>query len=104
MMPNTPMEYVAGDQHAIRSTYTREDCVTAQIAARVTASPNTIALVADKEALTYAELALRSNQIARWLCSQGVGPDVLVGVWLPRSPQLVASVLGALKAGGAYVP
>jgi len=104
MMPNVPTEYTAGDPNAIGSTYPRESCVTAQISARVAASPNNIALVVDKEEMTYAELDIRSNQIARWLCSEGVGLDDLVGIWLPRSPQLVVSMLGALKAGGAYVP
>ncbi|MET0340861.1 MAG: amino acid adenylation domain-containing protein, partial [Polyangiales bacterium] len=56
------------------------------------------------ESLTYAELDARSNQVARLLRSRGVGPDVLVGLCLERSLELVVSVLGVLKAGGGYVP
>jgi amino acid adenylation domain-containing protein len=54
--------------------------------------------------LTYAELNRRANQLAHYLQAQGVGPDVLVGISVPRSLEMVIAVLGVLKAGGAYVP
>ncbi|MBV9110407.1 MAG: amino acid adenylation domain-containing protein, partial [Gemmatimonadetes bacterium] len=54
--------------------------------------------------LTYRELDARANQAARLLRRHGVGPDVLVGVYMERSPELIAGMLGVLKAGGAYVP
>ena len=46
----------------------------------------------------------RANQLAHYLQQQGVGPEVLVGVMLERSVELVVSLLAILKAGGAYVP
>ena len=54
--------------------------------------------------LTYAELNRRANQLAHMLRAHGVGPDVLVGICLARSIDMVVGLLGILKAGGAYVP
>lgn len=54
--------------------------------------------------LTYGELETRANQLAHHLRSLGVGPEVLVGVFLDRSVDLVVTLLGILKAGGAYLP
>ena len=54
--------------------------------------------------LTYAELNARANQLAHHLRALGVGPEVLVGLCLERSLDMVVGLLGILKAGGAYVP
>ncbi|HSR69774.1 MAG TPA: amino acid adenylation domain-containing protein, partial [Acidobacteriota bacterium] len=56
------------------------------------------------QGLTYRALDRRANQVARRLHDLGVGPEVRVGIYLDRSPQMVAALLGVLKAGGAYVP
>ena len=63
-----------------------------------------IALEFEAVRLTYSELHIRANQLAHHLCGLGVGPDVLVGVCLERSIDMVVSLLAILKAGGAYVP
>src|SRR5206468_5496876 len=54
--------------------------------------------------LTYRQLNERSNQLAHHLRALGVGPDVLVGVFLERSVEMGVALLGILKAGGAYLP
>lgn len=59
---------------------------------------------AQGESLTYAELNERANQLAYYLQKQGVGPEVLVGLCLERSPAMIVGLLAILKAGGAYVP
>ncbi len=61
-------------------------------------------MVCDGESLTFAELDRRANGLAWRLQSLGVGPDVLVGLRMERSLDLVVGVVGILKAGGAYVP
>ncbi|MBV9108118.1 MAG: AMP-binding protein, partial [Gemmatimonadetes bacterium] len=55
-------------------------------------------------AVTYGVLDERANRIARHLQTLGAGPEVPVGVFLPRTPELIATLLGVLKAGAAYVP
>ncbi|MFJ2710350.1 non-ribosomal peptide synthase/polyketide synthase [Pseudomonas sp. NPDC087346] len=56
------------------------------------------------QALTFAELDSASNRLAHLLIGEGVGPEVRVGVALPRSPSMLVALLAVLKAGGAYVP
>ena len=58
----------------------------------------------EEQQLTYGQLNRRTNRLAHFLRTQGVRPDVRVGVCLERSVDLVISLLGILKAGGAYVP
>ena len=61
--------------------------------------------VSDGEAqLSYAELELRSAQLASTLQQQGVGSETLVGVLLPRSAEMVVAFLAILKTGAAYLP
>jgi amino acid adenylation domain-containing protein len=54
--------------------------------------------------LSYSELNRRANRMAHRLRRLGVGPDVLVGICMERSPEMFVGLLGVLKAGGAYVP
>ncbi|MCG8296358.1 non-ribosomal peptide synthetase [Pseudomonas entomophila] len=67
-------------------------------------TPDAIALIADGQSLSYAWLNGRANQLAHRLVAEGVGPDVLVGIALPRGAELIVGLLAILKAGGAYVP
>ncbi|MBD2741474.1 non-ribosomal peptide synthetase [Coleofasciculus sp. FACHB-1120] len=62
------------------------------------------ALVYEGEQLTYQQLNQRANQLAHSLRKLGVAPEVLVGLYLERSLEMVVGLLGVLKAGGAYVP
>jgi amino acid adenylation domain-containing protein len=66
-------------------------------------TPNDVALVFHDEELTYRELDQRATQLARYLRKQGVGPDMVVGVCIERSLEMMVGVLGVLKAGGAYL-
>ncbi|MBK0417389.1 AMP-binding protein, partial [Chromobacterium haemolyticum] len=67
-------------------------------------SPDAEALRFDDIALSYRQLHQRANRLARRLRADGVGPETLVAVALPRSVDLVVALLAVLKAGGAYLP
>ncbi|MDJ0732652.1 MAG: amino acid adenylation domain-containing protein [Nostocaceae cyanobacterium] len=71
---------------------------------QVEKTPDAIALVYEDKQLSYQELNRRANQLAHYLQTLGVGPDVLVGICVERSPEMIVGLLGILKAGGAYVP
>ncbi|MBV9772340.1 MAG: amino acid adenylation domain-containing protein, partial [Gemmatimonadetes bacterium] len=79
-------------------------CVHELFEAQVERTPGAVAVLAGDEALTYAELNRRSNQLAHHLRARGIGPDARVGILMERSPEMVVAILGILKAGGAYVP
>ncbi|GGZ25554.1 non-ribosomal peptide synthetase [Streptomyces poonensis] len=71
---------------------------------QVRALPDTLAVVAGTDRLTYAELNTRANRLARLLITRGVGPEDTVGIALPRSAELLVAVIAVLKAGAAYLP
>src|SRR5262249_1843440 len=63
-----------------------------------------IAIVDGQRRMSYRELLLRADALARELEARGIGPGDLVGVALPRSAELVVAVVGVVRAGAAYVP
>jgi amino acid adenylation domain-containing protein len=71
---------------------------------RARKTPNAVALASAAETFTYGDLEREANRLAHYLRTRAVGPDVLVGVCLDRSPSLVLAALAILKAGGAYLP
>ncbi|MCC6305022.1 MAG: LLM class flavin-dependent oxidoreductase [Rhodobacteraceae bacterium] len=81
-----------------------ETTVHAALAAQAARTPAAIALAFEGESLTYADLEARANRLAHVLVAEGVGPGSIVGLCLPRGPDLVAGALAILKAGGAYLP
>jgi len=67
-------------------------------------APDAIAASAGDQSITYAQLEARANQLAHHLQRQGVGTEVMVGLCVERSLDMLVGVLGILKAGGGYVP
>jgi amino acid adenylation domain-containing protein/non-ribosomal peptide synthase protein (TIGR01720 family) len=67
-------------------------------------TPDAVAVVGERGALTYRELNARANRLAHRLIRFGLGPEARVALCLERTPELIVGALGILKAGGAYVP
>jgi amino acid adenylation domain-containing protein len=82
----------------------QDSCLHDLFEAQVERTPDAVAVVCEDQQLTYRELNRRANQLAHYLRGHGVGPEVLVGICMERSLELVVGLLGILKAGGAYVP
>ena len=92
--------------NATQTDYPRERTLAELFAEQAARTPEAVALVylGGGARSTTAELDRRSSQLAHYLRALGVGPDVIVGVCLERSLDLVIGLLGILKAGGAYLP
>ncbi|MEW6067031.1 MAG: amino acid adenylation domain-containing protein [Nitrospirota bacterium] len=87
-----------------RVEYPQDLCIHQLFEIQTERTPDTVAVVFENEQLTYKELNLRANQLAYYLQSIGIGPDVLVGIAAERSMEMVVGLYGILKSGGAYVP
>jgi len=82
-------------------------CMHRRFEDQVLRNPNAIALVMPgepRQEISYSQLNASANRLAHYLRSRGVGPDVLVGLYLDRTPNLIIALLAILKAGGAYLP
>src|SRR5437764_15341087 len=102
-------------------SYGRDRCIYELFEAQAARTPDAIAVVfrgpttndasplhpftpSPVQHLSYRELNERANRLAHYLRSLGVGPEVLVGLYVERSPDMLVGLLGILKAGGGYVP
>jgi amino acid adenylation domain-containing protein len=93
-----------GDHKRGERDSVRDGCVPQLVSAQAAAAPHAIAVVHGKRSLSYQQLDRRADQLAHSLRSLGVGPDVVVGLYLDRSLAMIVGALGILKAGGAYLP
>ena len=84
--------------------YPRNKCIHQLFEDQAVKHPMDTALVFQDQYITYTELNAKANRVAHHLIKCGVGPEVMVGVCMARSVDMVVGILGILKAGGAYVP
>ena len=84
--------------------YPQHMCIHQLFEEQVERTPDATAVIFEDKQLTYQELNRRSNQLAHHLQKLGVGSEVLVGICMERSVEMIVGLLGILKAGGAYVP
>ncbi|MBD1933118.1 MULTISPECIES: non-ribosomal peptide synthetase [Cyanophyceae] len=84
--------------------YPHTKCIHQLFENQVEQNHDSIAVIFEDTQLTYQELNIRSNQLAHHLQKMGVGSEVLVGICVERSIDMIVGLLGILKAGGAYVP
>ncbi|HEY1245901.1 MAG TPA: amino acid adenylation domain-containing protein, partial [Hyphomicrobiaceae bacterium] len=100
----------AGERHTILYKWNATACsvpsatVPELFAAQAQRSPDAVAVVLEERSLSYGELERRANRLAHHLRALGVGPEVVVGLCIERSPEMLIGLLGILKAGGAYLP
>jgi surfactin family lipopeptide synthetase C len=87
-----------------KKNYPKDQCIHALFERQVERTPDAVAIAYEAEQLTYGELNRRANQLAHYLQRLGVGAEVLVGICMERSIEMMVGLLGVLKAGGAYVP
>jgi len=90
--------------NATAAPFDAERCIHDCFEDQVRRTPYATAVAFGDQSLTFDELNRRANQLAHLLRSYGVGPDVLVGLSVERSVDLIVGLIGILKAGGAYVP
>jgi non-ribosomal peptide synthetase component F len=86
------------------AAYPREKCLHEVFAEQAARTSDAVALIFEDQELSYGELDRRSNQLAHHLQKLGVGPEVIVGLCVERSLEMVVGLLGILKTGGAYLP
>ncbi len=84
--------------------YPKDKCIHHLFEEQAKRTPESVAVIFEDQQLTYRELNNRANQLAHYLHKLGVGPEVLVGICVERSVEMVVAMLAVLKAGGAYVP
>lgn len=104
LLTSAELQEVLVDWNRTNRHYSRDACVHELFELQAKRSPDVIAVEYHGSVLSYAELNVRANRLARHLRGMGVGPDVLVGLSLERSASVPVAMLGILKAGGAYVP
>ncbi|MCW5313968.1 amino acid adenylation domain-containing protein [Nostoc sp. KVJ3] len=85
-------------------TYPQDKCIHQLFEEQVKLTPDAVAVIFEGQFLTFQELNERANQLAHYLREKGVDIEVLVGIFVARSLEMVIGILGILKAGGAYVP
>ncbi|MGW3819375.1 non-ribosomal peptide synthase/polyketide synthase [Streptomyces sp. NPDC005046] len=81
-----------------------EDTIADLLTVQAEATPDAVAVVFGDDTLTYAELDTRINRMARLLLARGAGPERVVALGLPRSPDMVVALFAVLRTGAAYLP
>ncbi|MGO3988293.1 amino acid adenylation domain-containing protein, partial [Pseudomonas sp. SAS7] len=104
MLDGQELQRVLRDWNSTQADYNADQCMHQLFETQAKATPDAPALLFAEHELSYAQLNERANQLAHRLRQQGVGPDVLVGIAMERTPDMVVGLLAILKAGGAYVP
>src|SRR5438270_2725443 len=84
--------------------FPQDKCLHQLFEEQVARTPNAVAVMFEKEELSYAQLNARANQLAHYLRELGVKPDSRVAICVERGLEMVVGLLAVLKAGGAYVP
>ncbi|NCQ89332.1 MAG: amino acid adenylation domain-containing protein [Microcystis aeruginosa LG13-03] len=104
MLTEVEQQQLLFEWNNTQADYPLDKCIHQLFEEQVERTPDNIAVVFEDQQLNYRELNARANQLAHYLQKLGVGPDVLVGICVERSLEMIVGLLGILKAGGGYVP
>ena len=104
MLSASERQQVIFDWNRTEKEYPRDKTLHGLFEEQTERSPDAEAVVFGQQRLSYGGLNERANRLARYLRKRGVGPEVLVGVCVERSLEMLVGLLGIVKAGGAYVP
>ena len=104
MLTQAERHQLLGEWNDSSLAYPQDTGIHQLFEAQVARTPDAVAVVFEDQELTYRELNIRANQVAHHLQALGVGPEVLVGLHVERSLEMMVGLLGIIKAGGAYVP
>ncbi|MBD2774620.1 amino acid adenylation domain-containing protein [Iningainema tapete] len=104
LLSESEREKILVEWNATGTDFDSTTCLHQLIEAQVERTPDALAVSYAGEQLTYRELNQRANQLAHYLQTLGVKPEVLVGICIERSVEMLVGLLGILKAGAAYLP
>jgi amino acid adenylation domain-containing protein len=104
LLTHSERQQILVDWNKTHTDYPHDQCIHQLIESQAARTPDAIAIVSRDQHLTYHQLNQRANYLANHLRTLGVGPDMLVGICLERSIEMMVGLLAILKAGGAYVP
>ena len=104
LLSQVELDQVLGEWNNTQADYSQDKCIHQLFEEKVQQYPNSIAVNFANEQLTYQELNIRSNKLAQHLQKIGVASEVLVGICISQSIEMIIGLLGILKAGGVYVP
>ena len=104
LLDDSEKQRILVDWNRTQSDYPRDLCIHELFEAQAKRTPDAVAVQFENQNLTYKELNKRADKVAKALTAQGVKPGALVGLFVSRSVEMLAGLLGVLKAGGAYLP
>jgi amino acid adenylation domain-containing protein len=104
LLSEVELHQVLVEWNNTQADYSQDKCIHQLFEEKVQQYPDSIAVSFANEQLTYQELNTRSNKLAQHLQKLGVCSEVLVGICISQSIEMIIGLLGILKAGGAYVP
>jgi amino acid adenylation domain-containing protein/thioester reductase-like protein len=104
LMNSAQLQQLLAQWNHTEADYPAHLCIHQLLEAQVERTPDAVAVMFEDQSLTYRELNARANQLAHYLQTLQVGPEILVGICLERSLEMAIGLLGILKGGGAYIP
>ena len=105
IISNTEKNKILYEFNDTKMEYTKDKTITELFEEQVEKTPNDVAVVFEDNKLTYKEVNEKANQLARYLRKEkNIKPNDIVGVMLPRSIELISTLIGVLKSGACYIP